>query len=174
VGSGGLAKALSRHLATVPPTEVELAAPLLGLIGTDHPVTRDQVRHFRAQLGDGCFQVGQDIPAVASRLIERMERGAPSLVSVTVSGDHRAAARRIGEVFAALIRAVPQPGTLLVTGGETLRAVCAALGGDRLIATGEVEPGLPVSRMQGGVRHGMAVVSKSGAFGGSDLLLRMA
>jgi uncharacterized protein YgbK (DUF1537 family) len=173
VGSGGLAEALSRRLSTVPTGKVELAAPFVGLIGTDHPVTRDQVDRFRAGLGEGCLRVEHDLPAVAADLIERMARGAPSLVSVAVSGDRPAAARRIEEVFAALLRAVPPPGTLLVTGGETLRSVCTALGGDRLIATGEMEPGLPVSCMQGGVRHGMTIVSKSGGFGRPDLLLRI-
>ncbi|MDN3568567.1 nucleotide-binding domain containing protein, partial [Paeniroseomonas aquatica] len=75
------------------------------------------------------------------------------------------AARRIAAGFAALVAALPRPGTLLVAGGETLRAVCDALGAEGLLAQGVAMPGVARSTLRGGAWDGLAVLSKSGAFG---------
>jgi uncharacterized protein YgbK (DUF1537 family) len=79
------------------------------------------------------------------------------------------AARRVARAFAALVRQIDPPGTLLVSGGETLASLCAALGAEALEATGIVAPGVPRSVLRGGRWDGVAVVSKSGAFGADGL-----
>ena len=61
------------------------------------------------------------------------------------------------------------PGTLVAAGGETLRAICRGLGAHALETTGLVAPGVPRSAMRGGRWDGVAVVSKSGAFGADTL-----
>lgn len=66
-----------------------------------------------------------------------------------------------------------RPGTLIVSGGETLRALCIALAADRLDVDGEIEPGVPTSVLRGGAFDGQRIVSKSGAFGGDDFLARI-
>ena len=68
---------------------------------------------------------------------------------------------------------LPPPRCLFVSGGETLAALCAALGTDRLDHVGQFMPGLPVSVMVGGRWNGVRVASKSGAFGDELLLRRM-
>ena len=62
-------------------------------------------------------------------------------------------------------------GALVVTGGETARAVFEAWGVRRLRLMGEVEAGLPVSRIEGWGRE-IPVLTKAGAFGGRESLLR--
>ena len=79
------------------------------------------------------------------------------------------AARRIASEMTALIAALEPPGTLIVAGGETLKAVCLALGARALQVTGRIVPGLPRSVLQGGRWAGVDVISKSGAFGPSEL-----
>src|SRR4029079_1839163 len=79
------------------------------------------------------------------------------------------AARRIAREMTALIAALEQPGTLIVAGGETLSAACVALAAHALRVTGRIVPGLPRSILQGGRWAGVDVVSKSGAFGPSEL-----
>ena len=64
------------------------------------------------------------------------------------------------------------PAGLLLTGGETARAVCQTLGCTRLWLGGEVEPGIPWSRMVDGRLPGMRVVTKAGGFGGEESLVR--
>jgi 4-hydroxythreonine-4-phosphate dehydrogenase len=61
-------------------------------------------------------------------------------------------------------------GALVSTGGETARAVLQAFGHGGLHLVGEVQPGVPLS-MTEGPRH-MPVVTKAGAFGTPDILIR--
>jgi uncharacterized protein YgbK (DUF1537 family) len=55
-----------------------------------------------------------------------------------------------------------------------LRGICESLGTERLDVTGEIMPGVPRSIMRGGRWDGVAVISKSGAFGAPDLLQQLA
>jgi uncharacterized protein YgbK (DUF1537 family) len=72
-----------------------------------------------------------------------------------------------------LLHANPRPGTLFVTGGETLRSLCDALGVTHLDVDGEIEPGVPTSILRGGAWDGQRLVSKSGAFGDAGFLRRL-
>ena len=84
--------------------------------------------------------------------------------------DRRTARRRIGKKFVSFLMRGPRPGTLYVSGGETLRDLCANLGVTHLEVDGELEPGVPTSLMRGGSWDGQRLVSKSGAFGDSNFL----
>jgi uncharacterized protein YgbK (DUF1537 family) len=59
---------------------------------------------------------------------------------------------------------------LILTGGETARAVLAAAGVDAIRLRGEVEPGVPIGVTVGAVT--LPVVTKAGAFGDDHTLLR--
>ncbi|PDQ19663.1 hypothetical protein CN311_18355 [Mesorhizobium sanjuanii] len=174
VGTGGLAAALARHLGIPHKPVPALSAPFLGLVGTNHEVTAGQVAFFAARHADAHIVVGRDIDKAKRDLAKRIMQGAPSVVTVVASGDRHAVADHIGKVFASLLDGLPKPGTLLVTGGETLRSVCSSLGVVELTVESEIEPGLPISRIKGGVFEGLATISKSGAFGDSALLCRLA
>jgi uncharacterized protein YgbK (DUF1537 family) len=71
----------------------------------------------------------------------------------------------------AIMRLVP-PRSLAVSGGATLFRLVRALGADCLLVEGELMPGIAVSLLQGGRWPGATVISKSGAFGAPDLLVR--
>lgn len=122
-----------------------LEGPILALIGSDHPVSHRQVAL------------------------------APSARTVPVPADasQTQAAGIIAAGFAALLRDAARPGVLFVSGGETLRAVCAILGAHRLDVDGEIEPGVPTSLLRGGRWDGQRIVSKSGAFGDDGFLARL-
>lgn len=163
-GSGGLARALAGESRAR--FNMKLQAPVLGLFGSDQPVTARQLAACDAiwlRMSDG---------SEAPRIAQQLAAGA-AFVSVSLPGgtERAAAAKRIAEIFAGLIQSLPCPGTLLVAGGETLHAICDALGADGLIATGLVTPGVPRSMMKGGAWDGLPVISKSGAFG-QDTFLR--
>ncbi len=162
-GSGGLAHALAgetpAHLAPA------LERPVLGLFGSDQAVTARQL----AACG-GCWMRIAEGGEVASQVARALETNGVTLVSLALSDVTRAeAARRIATAFGALLNRLRRPGSLLVAGGETLRAVCASLGAHALDATGLVAPGVPRSMLRGGAWDGLPVVSKSGAFGGDSL-----
>ena len=62
-------------------------------------------------------------------------------------------------------------GALVVTGGETARAVFESWGISRLQLLGEVEAGLPFSVTSGWSRE-LPVLTKAGGFGGPESLFR--
>jgi len=66
------------------------------------------------------------------------------------------------------------PGYLVATGGETLRTIAETMGATMFRVTGEIENGIPLSHLEGGKWDGVAVVSKSGAFGDTQTLVRLA
>jgi uncharacterized protein YgbK (DUF1537 family) len=157
-GTGGLAGALAGRRPVPRP---DLPGPILALIGSDHPVTAAQLAA---------------IPDLHHRLADGAAI-APDTTAFTValpSGTPRDVARTIIIArFVALLHAIPRPGTLFVTGGETLRALCDALGATHLDVDGEIEPGVPTSMLRGGAWDGQRLVSKSGAFGDAGFLRRL-
>jgi uncharacterized protein YgbK (DUF1537 family) len=160
-GSGGLASALARSADA--PSDHRLAGPVLGLFGSDRPETAAQL----AACGPHRLVLSPDDADHAGSVAGRLDRDGVVLASLALpEGTAReAAAARIAETFAGAIGRIPQPGTLLVAGGETLKALCLALSVERLDVTGQITPGLPRSTLRGGRWDGLAVISKSGAFG---------
>ncbi len=67
--------------------------------------------------------------------------------------------------FASMIR-----GGLFLCGGDTAAWLCEAWGVTAISIEGEVEPGIPLGRLSGGPAGGLAVVTKSGGFGGPESL----
>jgi uncharacterized protein YgbK (DUF1537 family) len=61
-------------------------------------------------------------------------------------------------------------GGLILTGGDTARAVCRQLGARGLELLAEVEPGVPLGRLVGRTR--LLAVTKAGAFGSEQALVR--
>lgn len=172
VGSAGLAAAVSRTARRALASEAEpLPRPILGLIGSEHDVIRQQLArlgslHRRLDLADA----GAD-DDIAARLIA--DGAVFASVDLSAGTPRRAAAALIESRFAALLAGLGPPGTLLAAGGETLRGLCEALGADHLDVVGEIIPGVPRSILHGGRWDGVTVVSKSGAFGGPDLLKQL-
>jgi len=165
-GCGGLAAALADG-------EVPVAGgperPILGLFGSDHPATAAQLGACRESvltLKDGG---GASAALVAARLRDT----GVCLVSFDLpTGMARfAASEFIAREIAQLTGRIPAPRGVLVSGGETLRSLCLALGAGHLDVVGQVVPGVPVSVMCGGRWDRVRVTSKSGAFG-QDMLLR--
>lgn len=164
-GSGGLARALASDSAT--PSSSALRRPVLGLFGSDQAATARQL----AACGAASVKVADGGPRSATLLRDRLAARGVAMVSLDLAPglDREAAARRIADGFGRLVRAIPRPGTLIAAGGETLKALCLALGARCLEAAGQVAPGIPRSVMRGGAWDGLDVVSKSGAFGADAL-----
>ncbi len=166
-GAAGLAAALARSRsrsgadAACSPI---LPGPVLGLFGSDQPATFAQLR--------ACARHWLHLPDAATHdLAQRLADGL-ALVSVDLPPglSRDAAATRIGQVLHHIALDLPRPGTLLVAGGETLRGLCLALGAASLELQGRILPGLPRAILRGGAWDGVAIVSKSGAFGTPSLL----
>ena len=162
-GSGGLGRALAADAPVRAVSRID--GPVLGLFGSDQAVTQRQLAAC------GRLWLRLDPAEGGTRLAEVLAAHGAALASLALpKGLSRAdAARRIVQGFAVLLRDLPRPGTLLVAGGETLAAICAALGATALETNGLVGPGVPRSMLRGGRWDGLALVSKSGAFGDDTL-----
>ena len=163
-GTGGLAAALAGR-ADVP--RPALRRPILALVGSDHPASLAQFAACPAK----ATMIGPDGARAIARTVARTSITLRANVPTGLSRE--AAADLIGATFSALALAIPTPGTLMVSGGETLRRLCDALGTSHLTVLGEMQPGVPISSMEGGIWDGAMVVSKSGAFGRADFLARL-
>jgi len=82
-------------------------------------------------------------------------------------------ADRFSREIAVLTRLIDPPGTLIVAGGETLRAQTVSVGARALRLVGRLEPGVPKSVIEGGAWSGVEVISKSGAFGTVDVWAKL-
>lgn len=169
VGTGGLAAALGRalpvkaRLPALPPT-----LPLLGFVGTNHPVMLQQlegVRPLRIPLGVPGSETLRKIQ------FELVDHGSAFLTCDLPENTPREAAQRlIARTFGDCLAQLPRPGTLFASGGETLRALLAPLGARALRVEQEILPGVPLSTLVGGRWSGLPILSKSGAFGDPHLL----
>jgi uncharacterized protein YgbK (DUF1537 family) len=164
-GSGGLAGALAR--GTDPVAPAVLHPPVLGLFGSDQPATARQL----AACGRHWLKLPDGGPASAAKLEGRLRAGGVALASFDLPAgiSREEAGERIRRYVAALTSGSDAPRTVVVAGGETLRALCTVLGAEALEVRGRIEPGVPRSVMRGGRWNGVDVVSKSGAFGRPDL-----
>jgi uncharacterized protein YgbK (DUF1537 family) len=162
-GSGGLASALGRG------TDVwvsdRLKGPVLGVFGSDHRTTALQLAACEAVVISSA-----DIARDIDRIRQGLDKGVAFVKLETPGELSRAeAAHHFSRQISLLSRAIRPPGTLVVTGGETVRAQSVAVGARALRLLGRVEPGVPKSVIEGGDWAGVEVVSKSGAFGAVDL-----
>jgi uncharacterized protein YgbK (DUF1537 family) len=171
-GSAGLARALagpSRAEAFAP------TSPLLMLIGSDHPVSRAQRDAPEAPLALLRSTGRATIADAVAGIAEMIGRGSTSGLALALPEASPETAREIlATTFELVAAQMPRPGSLLVTGGETLYGLLRALDASSLLATGELMPGVPHARIVGGRWHDLTVISKSGGFGAPDLLIRLA
>lgn len=165
-GTGGLAQALAA--GTTAPALPPLPEPILGLFGSDHPVTMAQLAACEPHRTVLVDTETASTDAVAIRLATTgLALASFDLPAGTPRG---AAADHIARHIHQLTGSLNPPGTLVVAGGETLRSVCRSLGASALEVQGRIVPGVPHSVLYGGPWNGVTVVSKSGAFGHPHLL----
>jgi uncharacterized protein YgbK (DUF1537 family) len=145
------------------------------LIGSDHPVSRAQRDAPEAPLALLRSTDRANIADAVAGVAEMIGRGSTSGLALALPEASPETAREIlATTFELIALRMPRPGSLLVTGGETLFGLLQALGATSLLATGELMPGVPHARIAGGRWHNLTVISKSGGFGTPDLLIRLA
>ena len=82
-----------------------------------------------------------------------------------------AVAKAMAEVVSTLLRQ-HKIGALVLTGGDTALHVCRTLGANAIHIKGQLLPGIAAGRLIGGLAGGMPVVTKSGAFGEEEALIK--
>jgi D-threonate/D-erythronate kinase len=172
-GSAGLARAVAGVHGTV---ELPRGVSALALIGSPHPVARQQVRRLAAMRQelvvtlDSSSDVEDAVTSLAARLAAH-GRAALALALPALSRD--AADALLRSVCTGIERAVAPPGLLVIGGGGTLVGFADAVGATRIETVGEWRPGIPLSRFRDGRWRGTVILSKSGAFGGEETLVEV-
>ncbi|MFT2094147.1 four-carbon acid sugar kinase family protein [Acidiphilium multivorum] len=169
-GSAGLARALAGE---GPCRIVPEPGPQLILIGSDHPVTHAQIAAVPPSAA-ARVALGTDGERAASLVAQSLARTSCIVTADLPRGLAPAeAAPMIAARLAATLPRLPRPSGLVVIGGETLASVCDVIGAEALCLAGEILPGVPVSRIGGGLWDGVRLISRSGAFGAPDFLARL-
>ena len=117
--------------------------------------------------------------ALLGKLIEFDRAGRPFILSTGCTEDRTnvdSARTHVADICASLVKALIDCGsraTMMVTGGDTLYAIMERMGLRRIDPIRELAPGVVLSATQyRGERH--LFISKSGGFGGEDLIVRLA
>jgi len=187
VGSGGLARHLPpalglRARAGSAASPRLLPGPVLALVGSRSTVAREQARVLGAEEGIATLELepeallagpGNDAWARAAAGLSRVLDSGRDALLITPLGPK--VDLEIGPALAAaLARFALEPsrrvGGLLATGGDIARAVLGALGASGLHLVGEVETGVPIGIADR--QPPLPVVTKAGAFGSAQTLLR--
>lgn len=171
-GTAGLARAL-RPCPTVAIKPV--GRKQLTVVGSRHSASAAQIARLRATYPDSIAIVAEPMVAGAAVAMIATELGAgrsAALCFALPPLDPPAAEAAFRETFSRLAAVAP-PEILITAGGDTLFRLCAALGASSLAAIGEWMAGIAVSRFVDGAWTGTMVISKSGAFGDDDMLLRL-
>ncbi len=163
-GTAGLAHALAGNVQrlAVP------AGPLLGVIGSRHPVILAELR----QVGGGrLIEVGSlgAVPAAVAQAARQVESGISAVLLMRLVPSPPDEAELVLRALADAATRL-RPRALFASGGDTLAALIEASGAERLDVLGEIAPGMPLSRAIGGIWNGMPILSKSGGFAGGAAL----
>ena len=87
----------------------------------------------------------------------------------------RQAAEAVADALGELCRQIAatiQLGGLVLTGGDIALSSCRHLGAAGFRVVEEVAPGIPAAVLKGGMCDGLPVVTKAGAFGAADALVK--
>ena len=163
VGSSGLARAL----AGAPPAKVEAAMldkPMLIVVGSFSPVAQRQVEAFARGNPSSVVKAPNARKAMAAHGM--------ALVHLPFEASTQASRENIAALAGSVREAAAACATLVMTGGDTARAMLDALGIEELFIEGELEPGIAVSAPV--EPHGFRAVLKAGGFGDDDTLSRIA
>jgi uncharacterized protein YgbK (DUF1537 family) len=194
-GSAGLAKSMARALGSHRPhpnpgrrpADAPPAGHWLFACGSASERLRRQVQVLAEQTdagvlaldpgGDdsGCVQENRDaaVRRAASRLAanDLVMALAPPLADSPLSDSDRLLAGFADAVHAVITAA--RPAGLFLSGGDTALAVLERLGAHGIRLECEISSGLVFGRLAGGAMEGMPVVTKAGAFGPPDALLKL-
>ncbi len=170
-GTSGLARALAGGTAR---SCVLPAGPLLGVVGSRHPVAMAEVERLGRHDPRSVFLIGAaaSIDVAMPNVAQRLRSGRSALVALSLPMLPPEQAGSVLYNLAAEAAALI-PGAVFASGGDTLAALMDATGAERLDVEGEIAPGVPLSRVAGGRWNGAAVVSKSGAFAAGEVLARL-
>ena len=183
VGSSGLMGSLGpRHVRSAAATTSDwaVAGSIAVIIGSASPVSREQFRMLRAEPGLVPIEIAAGAlrdstgGSSLSQAVEGALAAGQNVAIAIAAGENDELATGAALTAALARRLAPQLGRfggLVLTGGETARAVLSAAGVQAIRLGGEIEAGVPFGLTIG--RLAVPVVTKAGAFGAPETLVRV-
>jgi uncharacterized protein YgbK (DUF1537 family) len=154
------------------------AGPVLVVAGSRHPATARQLRQAQEvrglHLSRLALEEGADStqwPQARRMLTEGCHVALTTTFSPYQPGGETGAAAHLAHATVWLCANSKILG-LILTGGDTADAVCAAMGMAGVQVVGEVQPGIPAARGVGGQGEGLRLVTKAGGFGDELAIVR--
>lgn len=184
-GSAGLAEQLvpNQEVKTKPDDVLKPEGPVLLVCGSRSALTKTQVQQVKQKCGavETDLQPDQllhpaerkkEIARCVDELKQIITSGQDAILAVgeTVEAERHLPEQieaAIGQVAAQVIRACGLKRVIL-TGGDTAKAVAQQMGAEGMDLIREIEPGIPLARMLGVPQ--LTAVTKAGAFGGPHSL----
>ncbi|NEX64719.1 four-carbon acid sugar kinase family protein [Noviherbaspirillum galbum] len=197
VGSAGLLKPLARAARIIPrarqaASEIGFRGSIVTVVGSVAEASRIQAERLRASGAVVCLaaspeilptgfahsprtEAGQKVNRDVERALSRALNEGKDVLLITngdMAGgeelpDGAVSCRSLGALLAPHAAAI---GALVLTGGETARTVLSAMGIDTLRPLRELGPGIPLMLAECG--RMLPVITKAGAFGAPDALMR--
>ena len=175
-GSAGFAEEWARASGLRKPPQARLcwspdARPVLVVAGSRHPATARQLRRAVADVDLHCIRLSpaeDEETKVHTAAVPLLRQGRHLALTTTFSeyqGEREVAVAAMLGRAALWVLAQAEVAGLVVTGGDTARALCRALAATAVHVLDEVQAGVPAGTLLGGPRNGMRVVSKAGGFG---------
>ena len=165
-----------------------VAGPTLMILGTNEATTREQMSILKADGRTHEWEVHVDsapfawarphAPRLVNEVTAQLEAGGDAVISLVGlhpglhSDDAADGIALLAEVAKRVISAY-RPATLVVSGGWTAISVARELGATSAEILGEVATAVPVCKLIGGPFDGLTIVTKGGALGDRDALLRV-
>jgi uncharacterized protein YgbK (DUF1537 family) len=146
----------------VPPATVSEARPLVCLIGSTSPITRQQVEALVAERGARVLPLREVTVALL-----RTTRASPIVLTIQLGSPDE----WLLPVQLQLLRPL-RGAALMLSGGDTAQLVCATSGATGVRLAGEIVTGFPYGALLGGWFDGWPVATKAGGFGDSHALVR--
>ncbi len=178
MGTAGLARRLAGLLPLGPGSDTASSersdGPLLLVVGSPAAATRAQLRrlHGEPDLVEVCA-AGVDLATASAAVRDALRCGCDCVLTLGGDADEageRDAGRAGTETLAAVAAAAAEAaGGLVLTGGETARAVLGAISARALTLERELEPGIALAHTD--APASLAVALKAGGFGGDDALV---
>jgi D-threonate/D-erythronate kinase len=173
-GSSGLARhipeAMGIHGVSGPAEEPHFRGPILLLVGSRASVAHEQAREAGSAAGMSVVLLSPDAlrEGYGSALDNALNSGNDVMAVIDSSDETTEDPRLCAALASFALPHIDQVGALMVTGGETARAVLTASNITGLRLLREVEPGVPLAVSTG--RRQIPVITKSGSFGNRDTL----
>lgn len=183
VGSAGLAKklaAVSLDRIAFNLTLPSVAGQIVTVVGSAAQASRQQAKKLAASPSVASLAISKDTlklpdsPAwrrILAEVANHIDAGRDVLLMLEDSGSlfplDRSLSFALGNIVS---RCIAQVGAIIVTGGDTARAIFDQLGVTHLTVEGEIDNGV-IAVTAGGAWRGTAII-KAGAFGDPNTLLR--